>query len=378
MTSTVRSRRVPRLAVAAWALAGAVLLALTLAVAHYLGTPDGMSGHAHTGEALYRAGAEPLRPLFGTALFTAWHLDAVALAVLVLAAAWYLTGVALVPVRHSGTNWPVARTISFLAGLAVCGLATNGSIAVYDQVLFTAHMIGHLALLMVAPALLMWGRPLTLTLAASSEVGRARIERVAWGRVVALLTSPPVALASYTVAIVATHLTGLMDTIMRTTWAGQVEHLAYVLIGCQFFSLIVGDEPIRWRLASPARWLLLAVAMAVDTFTGVVLLQQTRPVAMLSSPDLDVGALSDTHTGGAIMWFGGDAIMAAIMIVLVIGWLRRVEASDEKGWLEQARRATFSAHTGAATPESDAAAFDDDDAARASYNEWLAQLDRQR
>ena len=152
----------------------------------------------------------------------------------------------------------------------------------------------------------------------------------------------------------------------------------YVLVGCQFFSLIVGDEPIRWRLASPARWLLLAVAMAVDTFTGVVLLQQTRPVAMLSSPGLDVGALSDTHTGGAIMWFGGDAIMAAVMIVLVIGWLRRVEASEEKGWLEQARRATFSAHTGAATPESDAARFDDDDAARASYNEWLAQLDRQR
>jgi cytochrome c oxidase assembly factor CtaG len=381
MSSTVRARRVPRLAVTAWLVTGAVLLALVVAVAHYLGTPagtDGMSGHAHTGEAFYRAGAAPLRPLLGTALFTVWHLDAVALAVLVLAAAWYLTGVALVPVRHPGNRWPVARTISFLAGLAVCALATNGSIAVYDQVLFTAHMIGHLALLMVAPALIMWGRPLTLALAASPKPRRARIERIARGRVVSLLTSPPVALAAYTVAIVATHLTGLMDTIMRTTWAGQVEHVVYVLVGCQFFSLILGDEPIRWRLASPARWLLLAVAMAVDTFTGVVLLQQTRPVAMLSSPDLAVGALSDTHTGGAIMWFGGDAIMAAIMVVLVIGWLRRVEASDEKGWLEQARRATFSAHTGVATPESDAARFDDDDAARASYNEWLAQLDRQR
>lgn len=378
MSSTVRSRRVPRLALAAWVLAGAVLVTLSLAVAHYLNTPTGMSGHAHAGEALYRAGAEPLRPLFGTALFTVWHLDAVALAVLVLVAALYLTGVALVPVRHADTRWPMARTISFLAGLVVCGLATNGSIAVYDQALFTAHMIGHLALLMVAPALIVWGRPLTLALAASPEPRRARIERAARGRVVSLLTSPPVALASYTVAIVATHLTGLMDTIMRTTWVGQVEHLVYVLVGCQFFALILGDEPIRWRLASPARWLLLAVAMAVDTFTGVVLLQQTRPVAMVNSPDLDVGALSDTHTGGAIMWFGGDAIMAAIMIVLVIGWLRRVDASDEKGWLEQARRATFSAHTGAATPEADAARFDDDDAARASYNEWLAQLDRQR
>jgi cytochrome c oxidase assembly factor CtaG len=380
-------RRVPRLALTAWAVATAVLLALVVAVGRYLAQPaggsmPGMSGaadaHRHTGEALYRAGTDPLRPLFGRALISAWQLDAAALAILVLAAAWYLTGVALVPVRDPGTRWPVGRTIAFLAGLAVCVLATNGSIAVYDQVLFTAHMLGHLALLMVAPALLMYGRPLTLAVAASTGGTRARVERIARGRVVSLLTAPPVALASYTVAIVGTHLTGLMDTVMRTTWAGQVEHLAYVLVGCQFFSLVVGDHPIRWRLTAPPRWLLLAVAMAVDTFTGVVLMQGTHAVSMLPSPALQVSALSDTRTGGAIMWFGGDAIMAVVMVALVVGWLRRVDSSDEQGWLEQARRAAFSAHTGAEADATPAAGIDDDDAARRSYNDWLAQLQNRR
>jgi putative membrane protein len=381
------SPRVPKLALAAWAVAGAVVIALAVAVARYLsetpgaghqGSMPGMAGrpdvHRHAGEALYRAGADPLRPLFGRALVSAWQLDAVAVVVLVLAAAWYLTGVALVPVRTPGAHWPVGRTVGFLAGLGVCALATNGSIAVYDQVLFTAHMLGHLALLMVAPVLLLYGRPVTLALAASTERRRGRIERVGQSRIVSLLTAPPVALAAYTVAIVGTHLTGLMDTVMRTTWAGQVEHLVYVLVGCQFFCLIVGDEPIRWRLSSPARWLLLAVAMAVDTFTGVVLMQGTRAIAMLSSPALQVSPLSDTRTGGAIMWFGGDAIMAAVMVVLVIGWLRRVEPGDEEGWLEQARRATFSAHTGAATDDATDGGIDEDDAARRSYNAWLAQL----
>ncbi|MFN2517949.1 MAG: cytochrome c oxidase assembly protein [Jatrophihabitantaceae bacterium] len=383
MSATASSRRVPPLALAAWVLAAGALLALSGAVVHYLAgaspaMPGMGAGHVHTAQALYRAGADPTRPLLGSALFTVWQLDAVALAVLVLAAAWYLTGVALVPARHPGLRWPLERTIAFMAGLAVCGFATSGSIAVYDQVLFTAHMIGHLALVMLAPVLLMCGRPVTLALTASAEPRRSRIERVVRGRVLSLLTAPPVALASYTVVIVGSHLTGLMDTIMRTTWAGQVEHLVYVLAGCQFFSLIVGDEPIRWRLASPARWLLLAVAMAVDTFTGVVLLQGTRPVAMVTSPGLRVGALSDTHTGGAIMWFGGDGIMAVVMIVLVVGWLRRGEPADDSGWLEQVRRATFSAHTGMDTGDSEAANLDDDDTARSSYNDWLAQLDRQR
>jgi cytochrome c oxidase assembly factor CtaG len=260
----------------------------------------------------------------------------------------------------------------------VCAFATNGSIAVYDQVLFTAHMTGHLALVMLAPALLMSGRPLTLALAAATQPRRERIERLVSGRVISTLTAPPVALASYTAVIVGSHLTGLMDTIMRNTWAGQLEHLVYVLVGCQFFALIVGDEPLRWRLASPARWLLLAIAMAVDTFTGVVLLQGTHAVAMLTSPSLHVDALSDTRTGGAIMWFGGDGIMAAVMIVLVIGWLRQAETrvGEEPGWLEQARRATFAGNTGTEADNSTTETFDDDDAARASYNEWLAQLDR--
>src|SRR6185437_12935948 len=118
--------------------------------------------------------------------------------VLVLIGAWYLTGVALVSVRDPSARWPRARTVSFAAGLAVCAYATNGAIAVYDQALFTAHMAGHLALVMLAPALLMAGRPLRLAQQAAPPRRRARLERIAHSRVLAVLTAPPVALASYT------------------------------------------------------------------------------------------------------------------------------------------------------------------------------------
>lgn len=363
--------RFPRLALVAWALAAAIVVALAVAVVHYL-TGDSGTAHMHvdSAEALTRGGGgTPTQPL-SDRLVTAWQLDAVAVAVLVIAAAVYLTGVALATARTDG-RWPMRRTASFLAGLAVCAFATNGSIAVYDQVLFSAHMAGHLALVMLAPALLVAGQPLSLAVEAASPEGRERILRVVRGRVVSLLTSPPVALAAYAAVIVGSHLTGLMDTIMSNTWAGQVEHLVYVLVGCQFFVLVVGQEPIRWRLASPARWLLLAIAMAVDTFTGIVLMQGTTAVHLASSP-LHVDALSDTHTGGAIMWFGGDAIMAVVMVALVLNWLRVVDRGPApKGWLEQARGAMFTAHTGASGSD-----VDDDDAAREAYNEWLERLNR--
>ncbi|HSY15320.1 MAG TPA: cytochrome c oxidase assembly protein [Jatrophihabitantaceae bacterium] len=389
-------RRPPPLAVSAWIVAAVTIGGLAAAVVNYLGRSatlgpapttrtDSMGMPVST--ALYRAGSDgnSLRPLLGLRILTAWQLDAVALVVLVLLAASYLTAVSLVAVREPGRRWPLPRTASFLAGLAVCAFATNGSIAVYDQVLFSAHMLGHLALVMVAPVLLVAGRPLTLALTVTRKRTRLRIEAVLRGRVVSLLTSPPVALATYAVVIVGSHLTGVMNTIMRVTWAGQLEHLVYVLVGCQFFALVVGDEPIRWRLATPARWLMLALAMAIDTFTGVILLEGTSPVAMMTSPTLTVNPLSDTRTGGAIMWFGGDGIMAVVMVALVVGWLRRPELRrrDEQGWAEQARRANFTANTGVAAyaPSEDAGApagFDDDDTARSAYNDWLAQLDHGR
>ena len=150
-------------------------------------------------DALTRGGAgSPTRArCSGRRLLTAWQLDAVAVAVLVLVAAG-------VPDRRGagrrsrtrGRAGRCARTAAFLAGLAVCAFATNGSIAVYDQVLFTAHMAGHLALVMVAPALLVAGRPLTPRAGRAPARASRADRRIARGRVVSLLTAPPVALAS--------------------------------------------------------------------------------------------------------------------------------------------------------------------------------------
>jgi cytochrome c oxidase assembly factor CtaG len=382
---TTSTRRVPGLVWTAWLLTAAILAVLTAAVIVHLRAPvtdDSMLGmpgmQGSTSRALYRAGGLPNGSLMSSKLLTAWQLDAVALAVLVLLAAWYLTGV--LRINRAGERWPIRYLLSFLGGLVVVGLATNSSIAVYDMSLFSAHMIGHLMLVMLAPALLMAGRPLTLLVQASTGRRRDRIKAVLTGRVVSLLTAPPVALAGYTVVIVATHLTGLMDQIMRHSWAGQLEHLVYLLLGCQFFAVVLGDPPLRWRLTAPSRLFLLALSMAVDTFTGIVLLQSTVAIAMIPPPGADVTPLADTKTGGAIMWFGGDGIMAVIMVVIAVGWVHRPDSQPREapGWLEQARQASFDQHAGAdQTPEAPEHAddFDDDDQRLRQYNDWLRRLD---
>ena len=98
-----------------------------------------------------------------------------------------------------------------------------------------------------------------------------------------------------------------------------------------------------------------------------------------------MNALSDTHTGGAIMWFGGDAIMAVVMIALVIGWLRRrrrrrgptaglVGAGAPLPTLWRGASTGASGRRTAGRMAGSAPARRRRRGARASYNEWLAHL----
>jgi putative copper resistance protein D len=328
-----------------------------------------------------------LPPLTGARWLTSWQVDRVATAVLVGVAAVYLACVASVARR--GRRWPVWRTLTFLAGLGICLLAVSSAVGVYDMALFTTHMIGHLMLVMVAPPLLVAGRPLVLALHAVGNPWHTRLKRFFRGPLVSWWFSAPVALATYLVVIVGTHLTGLMDAIMVHPWAGQVEHLAYVLVGYQFFSVALGDEPYRWSLTPLTKEFLLALAMGVDTFTGVVLFQSDQAIAMDGVAG-GIDPVVETNNGGAIMWVGGDGIMVIVMIIVALLWLgqpdlRRLAAS---GWMEQARLSTFVTHTGgiratAPAPGTSTAVgpvrrrapdLDDDDQALDTYNAWLRGL----
>jgi len=281
-------------------------------------------------------GSEAVLPeLTGSRVLTTWLWNPLATAVAVIAALLY--GVGVRRAGRRGSSWPLWRIGSFYAGLAVLLVAVSSSVAVYDMTLFWAHMIQHLLLIMLAPVLLIMGRPLALLVAASSDRGKRRIERILRSWPVTVLTSPGVALGGYAAVIVGAHLTGLTDSVLSDVWAGQVEHLTYLVMGLLFFWLLVGDEPIPWELSMPGRILMLMVAMAVDTFVGVVLLQTTKPLATLPHPGWGLNAIDDAQAGGAIMWVGGDGLMAVIAIAVYVAWARQPRESRQLSVFERAR-----------------------------------------
>ena len=224
-------------------------------------------------------------------------------------------------------------------------LATESGIGAYDDVLFWDHMIQHLMLIMIAPPLLVLGQPVTLLLHASRNPVHTWAKRVVRSRVAAFLTCPPVVLVLYAATIAVTHLTGLMSLVMTNPALHNAEHALYLIVGYLFFLPILGSEPIRWRLSYPIRFVMLVVAMPVDTFTGLILGTENTPVKGMTTALRPPGSLTpvaDLHAGGAVMWIGGDAIMLGFMMLVFLMWAHADRVGTvSRGWLETVRTASF-------------------------------------
>ncbi|HEX8008653.1 MAG TPA: cytochrome c oxidase assembly protein [Trebonia sp.] len=254
----------------------------------------------------------PLTPV--TAL-TTWQFSPPASAPLVVLAGLYLAGVRAVARRHPARPWPWGRTGAFLAGLGAAAVATQGYDAVYDDVLLPAHMVQHLLLIMVAPPLLIFGRPVTLLLHATRNPWHTRVKRVVRSRAAAAATWPAFGVGVYSAVVAGTHLTPL---ILATGPLHDAEHIAYLVAGYLFFLPVIGSEPARWRPSLFARYLLLLAAMPADVVTGAAYLLARRFG--------DYGT-ADVHLSGLIMLAGSDVIMVALAALLAVGLVRSPDLS---------------------------------------------------
>lgn len=245
-------------------------------------------------------------------LVRAWQFAPGAGIPLAVLAAVYLGGIRRAA-RRPGAAWPPGRTAAFIGGLAVVAVATLGPPSVYDDVSLPAHMVQHLLLMMVAPPLLIYGRPVTLALHAARNPWHTRVKRVLRSRALTAATWPGTGVALYAAVVVGTHLTGLLTARGPLH---EAEHAAYLAAGYLFFLPVIGSEPIRWRASPLGRYLLLLAAMPADVVTGAVLMLRGRTGGY--SP-------AGMHAGGLVMVAGSELIMAGLALGFALAIIREAE-----------------------------------------------------
>src|SRR5579859_2707877 len=187
------------------------------------------------------------------------RFEPAAASAIVLALWWYLSAVKRLSVR--GRRWAPSRLACFLIGVGVIAVATQSGIATADTTSFSAHVIQHLLLGMLAPVLLALGAPVTLALQASSRSTSRRLLRVLHSRPVSILTHPVTAWSLFGGSMFVLYFSGLYADTLHNVALHDLVHLEFVLVGCLFFWPVVGIDPTPHRLPYGGRILYVLVAL---------------------------------------------------------------------------------------------------------------------
>jgi putative copper resistance protein D len=229
---------------------------------------------------------------------------------------------------HPESRWSIRRTVAFLAGVAVALVALDSFIGVYDVVLFYDHMIQHLMLIMIAAPLLAMGAPMDLLERATTGSTQRLVKAGLGSRVAEVVAHPIVDFILYAVLIPVVHLTSFFNTAVTTPAVNSGEQLAFLGIGYLFWRHVVAIEPSRHPLIAPIRLVFLALAIPVDTFTGLTLASTSYslfPALVAIHRTWGPSPVQDLHMGGAIMWVGGDTLMLFGMVPCAVLWMRYEE-----------------------------------------------------
>jgi putative membrane protein len=256
----------------------------------------------------------------------AWTLDGA----LACCCALYLYGTLRV------RGWRPIRTASFLAGVAVVLVALQSGIGAYDERLLSAHMVQHMLLLLLAPLLLMEGRPLTLALRAAGPAQRRSLARLLVGA--RPLGNPFFCLAAFSIVLLVSHLTGVYDLTLRHPLAHEAEHGIFILTGLLFWSpLLDADPTAARRLGALGRVVYMLAAMPAMALLGAYLNRAASVVYPPYAPAaraLGVSAVADQQQAGAIMWVGGSMLLVVVGLWVVMATMsaeeRRQTAREQR------------------------------------------------
>jgi putative membrane protein len=208
------------------------------------------------------------------------------------------------------------REIAFVTGLAVVFLSLNGPLHdLSDGYLFSAHMVQHLLLTLVAMPLLVIGtsgwmlRPLLAGPAVASLARR--------------LTSPIACFLIFNIIVAAWHLPPLYNTAMAHHSVHIVQHLMFMAAAVLMWWPLLSPLPELPRLPYPGQILycfLMSIPMSIVAIY-VAMADGVLYPAYASAPRVwGLSPLQDQQIGGLIMWIPGGLFFLLVMSVVFFKW----------------------------------------------------------
>jgi len=241
-----------------------------------------------------------------------------------------LIGLLLLEILYLVVVWPrirqcLGRVATFTAGVVSLFLALHSPLhELSDHYLFSAHMVQHLILQLIAVPLMLLGTP--------PWAVRPIVQHNITRNILHAVTSPVTAFLIFNGILILWHMPLLYNAALHNHNLHILQHLMFigsaVLIWWPIFISL--DESTR--LAYPWQILYLfllsllpAIVGAFITFSGSVLYTFYADAPRLWG----ISPLYDQQLGGLIMKVAGSLVFWLVLIIVFFKWFNREEAQSQ-------------------------------------------------
>lgn len=271
------------------------------------------------------AGAHTPRPEDAAPLLPAWGAEPWVLALLALSAGFYLIGLyRLWPRSRGGRRGLLRQAGMFAAGWLTLVAALASPLDSMGSQLFSAHMLQHELLMIVAAPLLVLGRPLAIWLwalpgrNAIAAAVRHPLLRLPWQ----WLTLPLVSWLLHAVALWAWHVPRLFEAALASDAMHGWQHTSFLASALLFWWAVLGDGAERPHRGGAM--LYLFTTMLHTGALGALLTWSAvpwYPAYAGSVGRYGYDLLEDQQLGGLIMWIPGALAYLFAGLALAARWL---------------------------------------------------------
>jgi putative membrane protein len=268
---------------------------------------------AHTGETL--------RP---HDLWSAWEFDPGVVIPLVISAGLYLLGIRR---QKSLSRWQIA---CFWSGWIMLVLALVSPIHPAGEVLFSAHMVQHEILMLVAAPLLVLSRPLVTFLWGMPFEWRRAIGR--WSksgpvrRSWTFVTEPLSAWWIHAAAIWIWHAPLMFQSTLKSDMAHTAQHLSFFLSALLFWWALFYAHGRRSYGAGVFYLFTTAVHTSILGALLTFAPHVWYPAYSTTTQAWGLTPLEDQQIGGLIMWVPAALVYLAAGLALFSAWLNESDA----------------------------------------------------
>ena len=259
-----------------------------------------------------------------------WSFEPWVVACLVVSAVLYAVGIARLWRRAGpGRGVQARRALAFAAAWLATAGALVGPLDALSSHLFSAHMVQHEVLMIVAAPLFVISRPLgawawALPLEARRAIGQF-FHRPAWRTPWLVVTGPLAAWIVHALALWLWHVPAWFDAALASDGIHALQHACFLFSALLYWWSVLGASSPRNGGAAMAS--LFTTMIHTGALGALLTLSPVAWYPAYATRTLAFGLdpLEDQQLGGLIMWIPAGTAYIACGLATAARWLQRHE-----------------------------------------------------